>query len=145
MTWVCSTCDVPLCKRPGFSEQWADFFLFLVWPGQCCAEAQSIKVSVVRSHGNWHAPQSCRSNALSAETAGGSMVPPPSVSRNDNDDEYIPAGNSSGDDDDESSPESNASRRRTCSTITIPERRTRRSRLMEEKVVLSVKSDLAAI
>ncbi|KAI2503223.1 hypothetical protein MHU86_11246 [Fragilaria crotonensis] len=129
-TWVCSTCDVPLCKRPRFNGQ-SCFLLFheaetLFDP--CGAEAQSLEVSV-RSNGNRRAPPSRRTPELSAGSAEGPMVPP-SASRNDNDDDDYMPGISSGDDDDESSPKRPASRRRTCSTITIPERRTRHRRLM---------------
>jgi SAP domain len=150
-TWMCSMCDVPLCKRPRFNGQ-SCFLLFheaetLFDP--CCADAQHMEVSV-RSHGNRHVlssrrrttdvsagtaegqmvpPSASRTNDMSIQTAEGPMVPP-FASRNDNDDDdYIP-GNSSDDDDDRSSCERPASRRRTCSAITIPERRTRRSRLM---------------
>jgi hypothetical protein len=128
-TWMCSTCDVPLCKRPRFNGR-SCFLLFheaetLFDP--CCAEAQSIQVSVC-SHGNRRAPPSRRTD-LSAGTVEGPIVPP-SASWNDIDDDDYISGNSSGDDDDESSLERPASRRRTSSTITIPERRTRRSRLM---------------
>jgi hypothetical protein len=127
--WMCSTCDVPLCKRPRFNGR-SCFPLFheaktLFDP--CCAKAQSIQVSV-RSHGNRRAPPSRRTD-LSAGAVEGLIVPP-SASRNDiDDDDYIP-GNSSGDDDDKSSPERPASCCWTCSTITIPERRTRWSHLM---------------
>jgi hypothetical protein len=127
---MCSTCDVPLCKRPRFNGQ-SCFLLFhkaetLFDP--CCAEAQSTQVSV-RSHGNQRAPPSRCTTDLSAGTVGGPIMPP-SASRNDIDnDDYIP-GNSSGDDDDKISPEHPASHCRTCSTIPIPKRRTRRTRLM---------------
>ena len=130
-TWVCSTCDVPLCKRPRFNGQ-SCFLLFheaetLFDP--CGAEAQSLVVSV-RSNGNRRAPPSRRTPDLSAGSAEEGPMVPPSASRNDNDDDDYMPGISSGDDDDESSPKRPASRRRTCSTITIPERRTRHRRLM---------------
>jgi hypothetical protein len=54
---MCSTCDVPLCKRPSFDEQCC-FLLFHkaeTFFDPRFGEAQSIQASV-RSHGNQHAP-----------------------------------------------------------------------------------------
>ena len=52
---------------------------------------------------------------------------------------------SSGNDNDENSPERVATRRSTCSNITVPVRRSRRSRLSRKTVALSVKSEIAAM
>lgn len=107
-TWMCSICDVPPCKVTTCNGQ-SCFHLFhhqsetLFDP--CCVEAQGIQVS--------KRYQGSRPAIPSSPVAG----------RGDDDDP------SSGDDDDESSPERLATRRRTCSTITVPVRRSRRSRL----------------
>jgi len=140
-TWKCSVCEVPLCKRPRYNGQ-SCFLLFheaetLFDP--CCAEAQSMQLSV-RAHGkNRQPPPPRRANnvsavsaedvivppSVSAVTAGGTMVQPSASWNDDDDEDFIPE-NSSSDDDCKSSPEHPPSRRRNIGTITVPERRTRR-------------------
>jgi hypothetical protein len=103
-TWVCSTCDVPLCKRPRFNGQ-SCFVLFhqsetLFDP--CLAEAQGVQVTV-RSHGNRRALPGRKAEPMVAGSSN------------------------SDDDDDESSYEPPVTRQRMCSTITVPVRSTRRT------------------
>jgi hypothetical protein len=127
MTWVCSICDVPLWKKPRYNGQ-SCFHLFLqseaLFDPSCCAETQGIQVSK-RSQDN---RQTLPSHCMAAASVGGAG--------HDDDDSAggtegaTAARNlSRGNNNDEKSPERVATRRRTCSNVTVPVRRSRRSRL----------------
>ena len=120
-TWVCSTCDVPLCKVARFDGHRC-FVLFhqsetLFDP--CLAEMPVVQVTV-RSHGNRRA---IPLHSVAAESAGGR-----DAGRKEG---LMVAGNSNSiTEDDESSYEHPVTRERTCSKINIPVRSTRRTRLL---------------
>jgi hypothetical protein len=131
-TWLCSTCDVPLCKVNRYSGR-SCFDLFheadsLFDP--CCEEAQ--EAVHVRAHTNRTLPPSCRRVATASSghadiSAATSCNEDAAFCDSDEEEEMAIPENSSSDDADKNAKHPAIRRRTATKAIAIPRRRTRQS------------------
>ena len=149
-TWLCSTCNVPLCKVNRYSGR-SCFDLFheadsLFDP--CCEEAQ--EAVHVRAHTNRTLPPSRRRVATASSghadiSAATSCNEDAAFCDSDEEEEMAIPENSSSDDADKNAKHPAIRRRTATKAIAIPRRRTRQSYFIWTKMVLSVYSELAAV